>query len=185
MDYRLNRSDVLELNKKGKRLLPFFVYSSYYMVLPGYAWISYSLLKVNRWDGSIHYYTNCLIRFTNSFPYFFFLNSPIPLISPNASMVVGREILSRCNTLSDRTIYAGRPSWSAICFRNPRSASNKSSFSPPGIPKGSSFAMTTFFFFPFPVSGLFLIQLLLMPPFSSQMPHVPCCPWRLQNSLPS
>ncbi len=44
------------------------------------------------------------ISSTNSFPYFFFLYSPIPLILPNSSMVVGREALSRWSTLSDSTI---------------------------------------------------------------------------------
>lgn len=44
------------------------------------------------------------ISSTNSFPYFFFLYSPIPLILPNSSMVVGREVLSRWSTLSDSTI---------------------------------------------------------------------------------
>ena len=47
---------------------------------------------------------NCRIRLTKSLPYFFFLYSPIPLIDPKSSMVVGREMLSRCNTLSDNTI---------------------------------------------------------------------------------
>lgn len=57
---------------------------------------------------------------------------------PNSSIVVGREVLSRWSTLSDRTMYAGKASSSARRFLNSRRASKRASFSVLGSPKGSS-----------------------------------------------
>lgn len=61
---------------------------------------------------------------------------------PNSSIVVGREVLSKWSTLSDRTIYAGRASSSASRFLSSRKASKRSSFSVLGSPSGSSLERT-------------------------------------------
>lgn len=55
-------------------------------------------------DLSASYLTNFRMTSINSLPYLSLLYSPIPLISPKASIVVGRDEASRWSVLSESTI---------------------------------------------------------------------------------
>ena len=48
-----------------------------------------------------------LMALINVSPYFLILNSPIPLMRPNAWMVVGFILVNSCRLLSDNTMYGG------------------------------------------------------------------------------
>ena len=61
--------------------------------------------KYNLFIGIVfHFFSTFFINSINSFPYFSFLYSPIPLMLPNASIVVGCWVAIRCKVLSDKTI---------------------------------------------------------------------------------